>query len=76
MEEEKRKRIPPTVHISQTGCYGGNGGAAFNWYKQSPTLTARSFIIRSGALIDNIQVVLKDSNSTLQSPKYGGYGGS
>ena len=73
---DKPKPPPAIVTIYKTKSQGGTGGNPFENIHESPTLNAVKFMIKCGARIDQIQILLSDGIRSLYTPKYGGDSGN
>jgi hypothetical protein len=73
---DKPKPPPATVTQARSHNYGGNGGGPFEFMVQSTTMNAIKFLIRHGANIDKIQILLGDGVRKEYTPAQGGNGGA
>lgn len=72
---DKPKPPPATISIEKMPAFGGNGGSPFEFKFDSTTMGAVKFVLRHGAGIDNLQIVLGDGVRNLVTPAQGGNGG-
>jgi len=72
---DKPEPPPAKSQISKTASFGGSGGGPFEISDNSTTFNLQKVLLRTGANIDNIQLMLGDGVKTKYTPSVGGVGG-